>query len=102
MFCVKSKAKIWQLILWLLTLIVIMLALSRCSTVEIYPFKSVPRTSINEECKVFHNWGVSNSEFMKWVYKMIDGTDYIEIRTIDGKCLEGTIAITMAVVYYKK
>lgn len=101
MFC-KSRVSIWKLILGLLVLVFVMWALNRCSVNDYYVIQKVERAPVNEKCKVFRNWGVSNLEFMKWVHEMVDDTDWVEIRTMEGKRLDGVIAIITAVVYYKK
>jgi len=69
---------------------------------EHYPFPNVEKTSINENCKTFRNWGVSDSEFMEYVHKEVEGTGYIKISTRRGRLLVGGDVIMTAIVYYEK
>lgn len=59
------------------------------------------RAHVNEKCRTFRNWGISDADLMRYVYYHIEGTGWIDIRVIiwnGATSRRGHIA--MVVVYY--
>lgn len=99
MICeLRVDKKVLLLIIFALAVTIL---LCSCALGEPYPYKSIKRVPINEECRVFHNWGIPDAQFRAYVYYMVEGTDWIDVKVIrwTGVVKERGSIITM-VVYY--
>lgn len=89
---------------WLGALFIILLCSlfvnTGCALNEPYPYKSVPRTHINENCRVERNHGLSDEEFLKRIHEKYDGTGYKKIVSIEGTAIDMKIEIVTVVIYY--
>ena len=68
---------------------------------DIFSTKAADRAHV-KKCRVFYNWGISDSDFMKHVHWMVEDTDWIDIRVIRWTgAVRKRGSIVTVVVYYE-
>jgi len=102
-FNLTADKKVLLWIIGLLAAIAAVLILTSCSVGEVYPYKSIERTPVNEKCHVYRNWWAdSDVAFFLYVARMVNTIDYTRIRYVywcGGNLRRGRVAYV--VVYYE-